>query len=130
MDDALAMAEQGRGQTSPNPMVGAVVVSPEGTVVGVGFHEQAGKEHAEIRALSDAGVRANGATVYCTLEPCCHEGRTGPCTARLVDAGVSRVVVATEDPNPRVRGGGIDYLKARGCGRGSRRAAPRCHSIK
>ena len=114
MDEALVMAEQGRGHTSPNPMVGAVVVSLEGTVVGVGFHEQAGKEHAEIRALSDAGIRANGSTVYCTLEPCCHEGRTGPCAARLVEAGVSRVVIATEDPNPRVRGGGVDYLKARG----------------
>ena len=114
MDEALAMAEHGRGHTSPNPMVGAVLVSPEGTVVGVGFHEQAGKDHAEIRALEHAGARANGATVYCTLEPCCHEGRTGPCAARLVEAGVSRVVIAAEDPNPRVRGGGVDYLKAHG----------------
>ena len=114
MDQALAMAERGRGCTSPNPMVGAVLVSPEGTVVGGGFHEQAGKDHAEIRALAHAGARATGATLYCTLEPCCHEGRTGPCAARLVEAGVIRVVIATEDPNPRVRGGGVDYLEAHG----------------
>jgi diaminohydroxyphosphoribosylaminopyrimidine deaminase / 5-amino-6-(5-phosphoribosylamino)uracil reductase len=79
MARALALAERGRGRTSPNPMVGAVVVDDEGVVVGRGFHEFAGGPHAEIRALNDAGERARGATLYCTLEPCSHVGRTGPC---------------------------------------------------
>ena len=115
MDEALVMAEQGRGHTSPNPMVGAVVVSLEGTVVGVGFHEQAGKEHAEIRALSDAGIRANGSTACTALSNhVVTRVVLGRARLDLWEAGVSRVVIATEDPNPRVRGGGVDYLKARG----------------
>jgi diaminohydroxyphosphoribosylaminopyrimidine deaminase / 5-amino-6-(5-phosphoribosylamino)uracil reductase len=114
MDRALFLAARGRGLTSPNPMVGAVVVSPDGVVVGQGFHLRAGEPHAEVHALEAAGTRARGATLYCTLEPCCHTGRTGPCTARIIDAGIARVVAAVEDPNPLVRGLGFAWLRARG----------------
>ena len=114
MARALALAERGRGRTSPNPMVGAVVVDDEGVVVGRGSHEFAGGAHAEVHALNEAGARARGATLYCTLEPCCHHGRTGPCAPRTVEAGIRRAVVAVEDPNPRVAGGGIAYLRAHG----------------
>ena len=85
MQRALFHAARGAGRTSPNPLVGAVVVSPEGVVLGQGFHERAGEPHAEVRAIEAAGDRARGATLYCTLEPCCHQGRTGPCVARIVD---------------------------------------------
>jgi diaminohydroxyphosphoribosylaminopyrimidine deaminase / 5-amino-6-(5-phosphoribosylamino)uracil reductase len=91
-----------------------VVASPTGVVVGQGAHLGAGLAHAEVVALDMAGARARGATLYCTLEPCCHTGRTGPCVERIVAAGISRVVVAMEDPNPRVRGGGARYLRAHG----------------
>ena len=101
---AFALAERGRGRTSPNPMVGAVVVDADGVVVGQGSHERAGGPHAEVHALDEAGARARGATLYCTLEPCCHVGRTGPCVTRIVDAGIARVVAAVEDPNPLVSG--------------------------
>ena len=114
MDRALFLAARGRGRTSPNPMVGAVVVSPDGVVVGQGFHERAGEAHAEVRALDMAGDRARGATLYCTLEPCAHVGRTGPCAQRIVDAGVQRVVAAIEDPNPLVRGQGFAHLREHG----------------
>jgi diaminohydroxyphosphoribosylaminopyrimidine deaminase/5-amino-6-(5-phosphoribosylamino)uracil reductase len=114
MQRALFHAARGAGRTSPNPLVGAVVVSNDGVVVGQGFHERAGEPHAEVRALEAAGKSTVGATLYCTLEPCCHQGRTGPCVARIVDAGISRVVVATEDPNPVVRGQGFRFLRARG----------------
>ena len=114
MRRALRLAERGRGRTSPNPMVGAVVVDDEGVVVGRGAHEFAGGPHAEVHALNDAGPLARGATLYCTLEPCCHTGRTGPCAPRVLDAGIRRVVVAAGDPNPLVSGGGIAYLRAHG----------------
>jgi diaminohydroxyphosphoribosylaminopyrimidine deaminase/5-amino-6-(5-phosphoribosylamino)uracil reductase len=114
MARALALAERGRGRTSPNPMVGAVLVDDEGVVVGRGHHEVAGGPHAEIHALNDAGPRARGATLYCTLEPCSHMGRTGPCAPRVADAGVRRVVFATGDPNPLVNGSGAAVLRARG----------------
>ena len=114
MARALAVAERGRGCTSPNPMVGAVVVDREGVVVGSGAHEFAGGPHAEVHALTEAGERARGATLYCTLEPCSHVGRTGPCAPRVADAGIARVVVAVEDPNPLVNGAGIALLRARG----------------
>ena len=116
MDRALLLAARGRGRTSPNPLVGAVVVSPDGVVVGQGFHERAGEPHAEVYALNMAGARARGAMLYCTLEPCCHVGRTQPCVARIVDAGIVRVVAAVEDPNPMVCGKGFEYLRARGVG--------------
>ena len=114
MDEALDLAERARGETSPNPMVGAVVVSARGDVVGRGFHARAGEPHAEALALDAASGQASGATMYCALEPCCHVGRTGPCTARIVEAGVRRVVIGVVDPNPRVSGRGIAYLRGRG----------------
>ena len=114
MARALLLAERGRGRTSPNPMVGAVVVDDEGVIVGRGAHERAGGPHAEIVALADAGERARGATLYCTLEPCSHTGRTGPCAPRVVEAGIRRAVIAIEDPNPRVSGRGLEYLRSQG----------------
>ena len=114
MARALFHAARGRGRTSPNPLVGAVVVSADGVVVGQGFHERAGDAHAEVRALDEAGTRARGGTLYCTLEPCVHVGRTGPCVVRIVEAGISRVVAAVEDPNPLVRGQGFSFLRQRG----------------
>ena len=127
MDRALFWAERGRGRTSPNPIVGAVVVTAEGVVVGQGAHLQAGGPHAEVRALDAAGPLARGATLYCTLEPCCHVGRTGPCVERVAAAGIARVVAAVGDPNPRVAGQGFEYLRAHGIavdiGTGAERAA-------
>jgi diaminohydroxyphosphoribosylaminopyrimidine deaminase/5-amino-6-(5-phosphoribosylamino)uracil reductase len=114
MERALFWAARGRGRTSPNPMVGAVVVSADGVVVGQGFHERAGEPHAEVHALRMAGAQARGATLYCTFEPCCHQGRTAPCAPRVVDAGIARVVAAVEDPNPLVSGGGFAHLRAHG----------------
>jgi diaminohydroxyphosphoribosylaminopyrimidine deaminase/5-amino-6-(5-phosphoribosylamino)uracil reductase len=114
MARALALAERGRGRTSPNPMVGAVVVDDEGVVVGRGSHEFAGGPHAETHAFADAGPRARGATLYCTLEPCSHTGRTGPCAPNVVAAGIRRAVIAVEDPDPRVQGRGLAYLRAHG----------------
>ncbi len=108
------------GRTSPNPLVGAVVVSPDGVVVGHGAHLQAGGPHAEVVALDEAGARARGATLYCTLEPCSHQGRTGPCVERIAAAGISRVVAAMTDPNPRVHGRGF-ALPARSRHRRDRR---------
>ena len=114
MRRALFHAARGRGRTSPNPMVGSVVVSPDGVVVGYGHHERAGAPHAEVRALEMAGVRARGATLYSTLEPCSHVGRTGPCAVRILEAGVARVVAAIEDPNPLVHGRGFAFLREHG----------------
>src|ERR1043166_4639380 len=114
MDRALQLAERGRGRTSPNPLVGSVVVSSDGVVVGQGFHRRVGEAHAEIVALTEAGARAHGATLYCTLEPCSHRGRTGPCAEAIVAAGVSRVVAAIQDPNPLVNGRGFEHLRAHG----------------
>lgn len=113
MRRALALAERGRGLTSPNPMVGAVVVR-DGEIVGEGFHERAGGPHAEIVALQAAGGRTRGATLYVTLEPCNHAGRTPPCVPAIVAAGITRVVAATADPNPFVRGGGGATLRNQG----------------
>jgi diaminohydroxyphosphoribosylaminopyrimidine deaminase / 5-amino-6-(5-phosphoribosylamino)uracil reductase len=110
---ALDLAAKGRGQTSPNPAVGAVIVN-NGTVVGTGFHTWAGRKHAEVLALEQAGVAARGATIYVTLEPCSHTGRTPPCASALIEAGISRVVCAMEDPNPLVKGSGLSALRAAG----------------
>jgi len=118
LERALALAERGRGMTSPNPVVGAVVVV-DGRIVGEGFHAAAGQDHAEIVAMkaavgdSTAG-RLVGAGVYVTLEPCCHQGRTPPCTDALIDAGVTRVVVGAEDPSAWVHGRGMRLLRAAG----------------
>ena len=114
MRKALQLAERGRGQTSPNPMVGAVVVDREGVIVGAGAHEIAGGPHAEVEALTEAGAQARDATLYCTLEPCSHTGRTGPCAPLVADAGIARVVVPTADPNPLVAGRGLAFLRERG----------------
>jgi diaminohydroxyphosphoribosylaminopyrimidine deaminase / 5-amino-6-(5-phosphoribosylamino)uracil reductase len=114
MQRALALAARARGHTSPNPLVGAVVVDGTGVIVGDGYHRRAGTPHAEVHALDAAGDRARGATLYCTLEPCCHVGRTGPCVERIVAAGITRVVAAVTDPNPLVAGQGFAYLRGRG----------------
>ncbi|MFI5366831.1 MAG: bifunctional diaminohydroxyphosphoribosylaminopyrimidine deaminase/5-amino-6-(5-phosphoribosylamino)uracil reductase RibD [Candidatus Binatia bacterium] len=110
---ALRLGRRGVGRTSPNPPVGAVVVV-HGTVVGRGFHRQAGAAHGEAAALHAAGARARGATLYVTLEPCAHYGRTPPCTQAVIASGVRRVVIGTRDPNPRVRGNGLQRLRAAG----------------
>lgn len=113
MKTALELAEKGRGCTSPNPMVGAVVVK-DGRITGKGWHEFAGGLHAEVNALNDAGESAKGADLYVTLEPCNHYGRTPPCTQKILESGISRVIVAMNDPNPDVKGGGNEYLRAKG----------------
>lgn len=110
MREALHLAANARGRTSPNPLVGAVIVR-DGRIVGEGWHRQAGTAHAEIHALSMAGDLARGATLYVTLEPCSHQGRTGPCAVAVRDAGIKRVVVAMQDPNPKVAGRGIALLR-------------------
>src|SRR5688572_30830313 len=114
MRRALFLAERGVGRTTPNPVVGACVVTDAGVVAGQGSHERAGGPHAEVFALDAAGDRARGATMYCTLEPCAHTGRTGPCTERILAAGIERVVAAMEDPDPRVQGRGFARLRAHG----------------
>ena len=113
MREALRLAENARGRTSPNPLVGAVIVR-ENRIVAVGWHRQAGTEHAEIHALNMAKKLAVGATLYVTLEPCAHYGRTGPCVKAVIGAGIRRVVVAMEDPNPVVSGRGIAMLQDAG----------------
>lgn len=113
MQRALELAQHSVGLASPNPTVGCVLVK-DGMVVGVGRHEYDKKDHAEIVALRNAGEAARGATAYVTLEPCCHTGRTGPCTNALIGAGVARVVAATTDPNPAVSGKGLEQLQAAG----------------
>ena len=114
MRRALFHAARAEGVTTPNPMVGAVIVSPDGIVVGQGRHPRAGEPHAEVFAIEDAGARARGATLFVNLEPCCHTGRTGPCTKRIVAAGIRRVVAAMPDPNPLVSGKGFAELTAHG----------------
>lgn len=119
MDDARVMrqvlrsAERGRGWASPNPLVGAVVVQ-RGRIVGEGYHRKVGQAHAEAEALLQAGERAQGGTLYVNLEPCCHQGRTPPCTDALIRAGIKKVVAGLEDPNPVVAGKGFRVLGPRG----------------
>ena len=113
MARAFRLAERGLYTTMPNPRVGCVLVK-DGRVIGEGWHVRAGEPHAEVNALTAAGDNARGATAYVSLEPCSHTGRTGPCSQALVDAGVSRVVYAMEDPNPLVSGRGIDIMRAGG----------------
>jgi diaminohydroxyphosphoribosylaminopyrimidine deaminase/5-amino-6-(5-phosphoribosylamino)uracil reductase len=113
MHEALTLARQGLGKTSPNPAVGAVVVRGD-EVVGRGCHTWAGVKHAEVLALEEAGARARGAALYVTLEPCAHQGRTPPCAEAVIAAGVARVVAAMEDPNPLVAGAGLRRLREAG----------------
>ncbi|MHC1744257.1 MAG: bifunctional diaminohydroxyphosphoribosylaminopyrimidine deaminase/5-amino-6-(5-phosphoribosylamino)uracil reductase RibD [Syntrophobacteraceae bacterium] len=113
MHRAISLAGKGAGWASPNPMVGAVVAHGE-TLVGEGYHERVGGPHAEVNALRQAGSRATGATLYVTLEPCNHQGRTPPCSLAVLDAEISRVVIGMSDPNPKVDGGGAAFLSSRG----------------
>lgn len=110
---ALELAERAKGRTSPNPMVGAVIVR-DGKIVGTGYHQKAGTPHAEIHALMEAGEMAEGATMYVNLEPCSHHGRTGPCTDAIIKSGISKVVCSMLDPNPKVNGRGKKILEEHG----------------
>lgn len=114
MRRAIELARRGEGRVEPNPMVGAVVVNDELRLLGEGIHEQFGGPHAEVHALARAGEKARGATLFVTLEPCCHYGKTPPCVDAVLLSGLRRVVVATADPNPRVGGQGIARLRAAG----------------
>jgi diaminohydroxyphosphoribosylaminopyrimidine deaminase/5-amino-6-(5-phosphoribosylamino)uracil reductase len=137
MQRALQLAALGAGRTSPNPLVGAVVLDASGALVGEGYHARAGEPHAEVGALAQAGARARGGTLLVTLEPCCHHGRTPPCSEAVIAAGITRVVVAMADPNPQVGGGGLAQLRASGieviCGVAEAEARalnrPFCHRI-
>jgi diaminohydroxyphosphoribosylaminopyrimidine deaminase / 5-amino-6-(5-phosphoribosylamino)uracil reductase len=111
---ALELARQGIGLTSPNPCVGAVIVDKDGEVVGEGFHTYSGIKHAEVLALEQAGAKAERATLYINLEPCSHQGRTGPCADAIIAAGIGRVVASMQDPNPVVSGKGFDHLRTAG----------------
>lgn len=110
---AISEAQKGLGRTSPNPAVGAVIVN-HGVVVGRGYHQKAGEPHAEVNAILDAGEAAEGGAIYVTLEPCNHTGRTPPCTRAILEAGLAQVIVGAMDPNPRVVGGGVEYLRQQG----------------
>ncbi|HGJ66805.1 TPA: bifunctional diaminohydroxyphosphoribosylaminopyrimidine deaminase/5-amino-6-(5-phosphoribosylamino)uracil reductase RibD [bacterium] len=110
---AIELAEKAKGRTSPNPMVGAVIVKNE-EIVGRGYHQKAGTPHAEVHAIKDAGEKAKDATIYVSLEPCSHYGKTPPCTQAIINAGLSRVVMAMTDPNPRVNGSGRKILESHG----------------
>lgn len=113
MEVAIAEARKGLGRTSPNPAVGAIIVQGE-VIVGRGYHKKAGTPHAEVHALAAAGDQARGATLYVTLEPCNHTGRTPPCSEAVLRAGIARVVIGMADPNPRVAGGGAEFLARHG----------------
>ncbi len=114
MQRALELARRAEGRVEPNPMVGAVIVDDQLRMLGEGFHEQFGEPHAEVNALAQASANAHGATLYVTLEPCCHHGKTPPCVDAVLKAGIRRVVIGTIDPNPQVGGGGIARLRQAG----------------
>lgn len=114
MSECLSLASQAEGRTAPNPMVGAVVSDANGNIVGRGYHQKAGSGHAEVLAFEDAGNHAQGGTLYVSLEPCCHHGRTPPCTDLVLKSGVKRVVAGMIDPNPVVAGKGIQQLRNAG----------------
>jgi len=113
MKKALKLAEKGAGYTNPNPMVGALIVK-DGKIIGEGYHQKYGEAHAEVNALKNATEDVEGATMYVTLEPCSHYGKTPPCAKTIVEHGIGAVVIASEDPNPLVSGGGVKMLKAAG----------------
>src|SRR5512147_2474070 len=114
MKQALDLARQGIGLASPNPCVGALIVDERGRIVGRGTHTYEGKKHAEILAIEEAGDKARGNTLYISLEPCSHVGRTGPCADAVIEAGIQRVVASMRDPNPQVSGEGFARLRAAG----------------
>jgi len=128
LKQALKLAAKAKGRTSPNPMVGALVVKND-KIVGKGFHPAAGKPHAEIYALREAGNQARKATMYVTLEPCNHQGRTPPCTEAIIAAGISRLVIGMEDPNPKVAGKGIARLREAGIDAVSGILEDECHRL-
>jgi len=107
INECIELAKLGEGLVSPNPLVGAIVVNKNGKVVGKGFHKKYGEAHAEINALNEAGEKAKGGTLYINLEPCCHFGKTPPCIDRVINAGIKKIVIGMEDPNPKVSGNGI-----------------------
>ncbi|MFO7818705.1 MAG: bifunctional diaminohydroxyphosphoribosylaminopyrimidine deaminase/5-amino-6-(5-phosphoribosylamino)uracil reductase RibD [Halanaerobacter sp.] len=113
MQRALDLAQQAKGDTSPNPLVGAVIVK-DGQIIGQGYHHQAGENHAEINALEDAGGDVVGATMYLNLEPCTHFGKTPPCSDAVIEAGLDKVVIAMKDPNPKISGAGVKRLRQAG----------------
>ena len=125
MAEALRLAEKGLYTTHPNPRVGCVIVKDD-QVVGRGFHRRAGEPHAEVMALAEAGEAARGATVYVTLEPCCHEGRTPPCTDGLIEAGVGRVVAAMKDPESA----GVGQGSRSGCAKPASTSKSACWSSR
>ena len=110
MKQALNLARKAEGRTSPNPVVGSIVVK-SGEIISEGYHKRVGFPHAEILALRKAGIKARGADLYVNLEPCCHQGKTPPCTEAIVNAGIKRVVIGVRDPNRLVSGKGVSYLK-------------------
>lgn len=114
MQQCIALAREAEGRTAPNPMVGAIVLDQYGVVAGRGYHPAAGKSHAEVFAFEEAGERARGGSLYVSLEPCCHYGRTPPCLDLVLQSGVSRVVIGMTDPNPQVAGKSIEVLRSRG----------------
>ena len=116
MGQALSLAGRAEGMTSPNPLVGAIVLDADGEIAGRGWHQKAGEPHAEVLALEEAGGRARGGILFVTLEPCSHQGRTPPCAPAVVEAGVARVIAAVLDPNPQVQGKGFAHLRAHGVG--------------
>ena len=128
MARAVELARRGEGRTTPNPPVGAVLVQ-DGRIVGEGYHPAAGEAHAEIFALRAAGEQARGADLYVTLEPCCHQGRTGPCSEALIAAGVRRVFYGAIDPNPRVAGEGLARLRAGGIAVAAAPLGPECRRL-
>jgi len=114
MQRALTLAAKGLNTTTPNPRVGCVITDSNGSAIGEGWHERAGEAHAEVNAIRSATASLKGATAYVTLEPCSHQGRTGPCTEALIEAGIGRLVYGMEDPNPQVAGTGLEQLKEAG----------------
>ncbi|WP_304507036.1 bifunctional diaminohydroxyphosphoribosylaminopyrimidine deaminase/5-amino-6-(5-phosphoribosylamino)uracil reductase RibD [Anaerotignum sp.] len=113
MKRAVFLAKKALGYTSPNPLVGAVIVK-DGKIIGEGYHHKAGQPHAERMALADCKRSPKGATIYVTLEPCCHQGRTPPCTEAIIEAGIKRVVIGSSDPNPLVKGKGVEIMRKNG----------------
>lgn len=128
MQRAIELAKKGEGKTFPNPCVGAVVVKG-GEILGEGFHDKAGSPHAEIHALTQAGRRAEGALLYVTLEPCCHTGRTPPCTEAILKRGIKEIIIGAIDPNPVVNGKGIEAVRAAGIAVQSGVLQPECEAL-